>query len=181
MSTTELSLRDRLTAIAAVVSLFGGVGLYVREYPVFTNTIGAGGLVAGALVAGSVAAAALLYRWRGRFAPAGRHVPEILLISLGCLLFSPLVASVLNRVFGRDTRESCEFLDERPFVSTGGYGMLRTGQIRISGYQLDVRENGRLLRFRYKKQAYFPITKPGEEVLVPIRKGLFGFRVVTLE
>jgi hypothetical protein len=181
MPDRELSLRTRLTAIAAVFSIFAGIGLYVHELPFFNNTIDVQKMVTGSFVLGAVGAGLLLYGLRNRITPLDRHVPEILFISLVFILFSPLLVSLLNRGLGRKEEASFEFLNEAPFASTGGYGFLRTQQIKISGYQLDVREAGRLLRFRYKKQAYFPLTKPGESVLVPVRKGLFGFRVVVLE
>jgi hypothetical protein len=45
---------------------------------------------------------------------------------------------------------------------------------------LFVREGRETHRFRYSKQPYFPITQPDEAILLPIRRGLFGARVLDL-
>jgi hypothetical protein len=44
-----------------------------------------------------------------------------------------------------------------------------------------VLKDGRLYAFHYKAQAYFPLTKPGETVLLPLRNGLLGFPVLQLQ
>ncbi|MFM8490221.1 MAG: hypothetical protein ACKOCH_28085, partial [Bacteroidota bacterium] len=61
------------------------------------------------------------------------------------------------------------------------YGVLKGEKPKPTGYRLKVRYQGRELSFRYKSQAYFPLTKPGEEILVPVRKGVLGFYVVLLK
>jgi hypothetical protein len=181
MPEQELSVKARIGTIAAVAALFVSIGLYVREFPVFYNTINVQYLLTGAAISGLVIAGAILYFFRARFTPFGRHVPEVLLVGVTLVLFAPLFASLLNRGLGRMENQSFEFMDETPFSTTGGFGLWRTNQIKRSGFSLEVRENGNLLRFRYKKQRYFPITRPGEFVLLPVCQGLFGIRVVRLE
>jgi len=168
------------TALAGVLVFFSLIGLYVREFPVFTNTIDAGRLAGIGFVVGAALAATLLYVFRVRLTPWSKHLPEVMTILVFTVLFGPLMASLLNRLGGKSEYQSFEFLAETPYLSSN-YGILKGEKIRPTGYKLEVREKGRLLRFRYKTQAYYPNTKPGETVLLPVRRGMLGFRVMTLE
>ncbi|MGI9160515.1 MAG: hypothetical protein ACR2K1_12265 [Saprospiraceae bacterium] len=172
-------MREKLIAIFAVTTFFGLIWLYVREFPALGNTlyirimlILSGGV--GLLIAG----AALLV-FKKRFIPWGRHLPEILTISVACVLFMPLALSLLNRAGGQVDYESFEFVSETPYLSSP-YGVLKGEKIKPTGYRLRVLRENRLHAFRYKKQAYFPLTKPGEKILLPIRHGLLGFPVLEL-
>ncbi|MBU6342679.1 MAG: hypothetical protein KGS48_14385 [Bacteroidetes bacterium] len=179
MSEDTLSLRSRLIAIGAVLAVVGAIVLYVREFPVFTNTIHARTLVLGSIVVGLMLAGLFYYFKRKQFSPWERHLPEFFGLIILALFFSPLLGSLLNRGLGRSTHQSFEFLSEKPYVSSS-YGLLIRQKVQQRGWLLEVRENGALHRFRYQKQAYYPITNPGDPVLLPIRDGLFGFRVMEL-
>ena len=175
-----LSIKFRLFALAAVLTLFGLVALYVREFSIFSNTIGVQSLIVGSVIVGLLLATGLLYRFRERLSPWERHIPESLMVLIFCTLFMPLFGSLLNRGLGRADYASFEFLSETPYVDSD-YGFVKSKKVRPAGYYLSVRDQGRLLQFRYKKQAYFPLTQPGEKVLLPVRKVLFGFKVITLQ
>ena len=168
--------RTQVTAMAVTVFFIGLLWLYVREFPVFSNTLGVKRLVLGAMAAGLAVAAAGLYCFRARFQPWNRHLTEMALIAVLSVFFAPLFGSRINRAFGRDIEQSFEFVAERPYLSSG-YGILKGEILKPSGYYLDVKANGRLYRLQYKTQAYFPLTRPGERVLLPFKKGLFGFKV----
>ncbi len=167
------------TAVAGVLVFFGLIALYVREFPVFSNTIDAGQLVVTGLIAGAVLAGGLLYALRRRLTPLTNHVPELMTILVFTVLLGPLMLSLLNRLGGRESYQSFEFLAETPYLASN-YGFLKGEKLRPTGYHLQVREKGRLLRFKYKTQAYYPNTQPGDPVLLPVRKGLLGYRVMTL-
>lgn len=172
--------RTRLFAVTAVVLFFAAIGLYVREFPVLFNTIGARDLVLGSLFAAVLAAGGILWYLRERFRPWERHLPEALFALVFCPLFAPLAGSLLNRSIGKTAYEPFEFIAETPYVASG-YGLLKGEKIKPGGYILTVREKGRGLQFKYKKQVYYPLTRPGETILLPVKKGLLGFRVVLLE
>lgn len=178
MQTSEM--RPRLLAFLAVLAFFGLIWLYVREFPVFSNTIGAGRLVGGSIVAGLAAATFILYFLRRRLMPWKRHLPEVFFIGLLLPLFAPLFGSLLNRAVGKTENQSFEFVAEGPYIASN-YGILKGEKLRPTGYGLIVKENGRELKFKYKTQPYYPLTKPGETILLPVRTGLFGFRVVLLK
>jgi hypothetical protein len=173
-------MKVELIAVGATAAFVGLLWLYVREFPVFSNTIGLRPLLIGSFSIAILGAGALLYALRDRFSPWQRHLPEIFLILFGFVLFAPLFGSLLNRIPGRPAYESFEFVSEMPYLASN-YGVLKGEKIEPSGYYLTVRSTaGRLHRFRYRQQAYYPITKSGEQILLPVRKGLLGADVVTL-
>ena len=175
----RLSISVRLLAFIAVLFFFGLIWLYTREFPVFSNTIGAKSLVLGSLLAGALAGSGLLYALRHRLTPWGNHLPEVCTILAFSILFAPLFGSLLNRAGGGKQEQSFEFISEQPYLSSN-YGLLKGEKIKPTGYLLYVREGKCILRFQYKSQPYYPITKPGEAVLLPVHKGLLGFRVMDL-
>lgn len=172
--------RTQATAVAVTLAFIGLMALYVREFRVFSNTIGVKSLVVGAIVAALALAGGFLYFFRTRFQPWQRHQTEITLLFFLSAFFAPLLASLLNRGLSRSAEQSFEFIAERPYVASG-YGILKGETLKPSGYYLDVRQNGQLYRFSYKSQAFFPLTRPGELILLPLQKGLFGCRVISLK
>ena len=172
--------RHRWFALLGVFVFFGLIWLYVREFAVFANTIGAGRLVIGSALIGLLLAAGMLWRWRDRFTPWGRHLPEVLLILISGALFTPLFGSLLNRGLGRTGNQSFQFIAEVPYLASN-YGVLKGEKLQPTGYILSVRDKNRLRTFKYKTQAFYPLTKPGDTVLLPVRNGLFGFRVMLLK
>ncbi len=175
-----LRLSVRLLALTAVLLFFALVWLYTREFKVFTNTIGARALVFGAMFFGALVAAAVLYALRKRLTPWENHLPETFTIAVFTVLFAPLFVSLLNRAGGVREYQKFVFVSEMPYLSSG-YGMLKGEKIKPSGYRLTVEKGGRVYRFQYKKQEYFPLSKPGELIELPVLNGLFGVLVVELE
>lgn len=172
--------RFYVPALGSVLLFFGLMALYVREFAVLSNTIGVLRLIIGSMVVMLLLGAGLLWRFRERFTPLSRHVTEIALILVFSLLFAPLFGSLLNRGLGRTEFQSFEFISETPYIATG-YGFLKNTSIRPTGYFLEIKDrSNQRLRLRYKKQAYYPITQPGQQIMLPVRRGLFGIRVVEL-
>jgi hypothetical protein len=172
--------RARLTALGFTLLFLGLIGLYVREFPLLSNTFQVKRLIAGAMLLGTTGGAGFLYAKRARFTPLRRHLPELASILTVVVLFSPLLFSLLNRGLGKTEDQAFEFVSETPYLASS-YGILKGDKIKPTGYYLVVRENGRTHRLQYKKQAYYPITRPGEQILLPVRKGLLGFRVAMLK
>ena len=174
------SARYKLLAGSSVLLLFYLIWLYTREFPVFTNTIGARSLVYLAMLIGAIAGSGIVYALRRRFTPWDRHLPEVSMIVVFSLVFAPLFASLLNRAGGPVVHQSFEFVSEKPYFSSN-YGLIQGEKIKASGYRLIVKDARQAYLFQYKKQEYFPITQPGKPVLLPLRNGLLGFRVLELE
>lgn len=170
----------KLFALLLTLVFFCLIWLYVREFPVLSNTIGGRWLVIGSITTGLLVSGALVWRFRERFIPWERHRPDVTFIIISTMFFAPLLGSWLNRGLGSTNFESFEFISETPFVASG-YGVLKDEKIKPTGYKLLVRENGAIHRFKYKSQSYYPVTQPGEKIMLPIRKGLFGPRIMLLQ
>ncbi|MCA0239058.1 MAG: hypothetical protein LCH81_21980 [Bacteroidetes bacterium] len=174
-----MSSRPKLYAALAVLAFFLLIALYANEYQYLSNTIGVQGLVGGSVLVGVIVAGAGLWLGQQRFTPWKRHLPEVLFIGVFSLFFAPLFGSLLNRAFSLKSYESFEFVSEQPYFASG-YGVLKDEKLQPTGYYLQVRQNGQIHRFKYKKQPYYPLTKPGEVIMLPVRRGIFGPRVVLL-
>lgn len=146
-----------------------------------SNTIHVGRLVLGSMISMLLLGGSLLWRFRERLQPWSRHVTEISLVLVFSTLFAPLFGSLLNRGLGEMGFETFEFIGETPYIATG-YGFMKNTTVRPTGYYLEVQDrDGQRLRFRYKKQKYYPITQPGQSISLPVRRGLFGIRIVELD
>lgn len=170
----------RLFSLLLSLLFFALIWVYVKEFPFLSNTMEVKSLLIGALISGLLIAALIIALSFKKLAPLGRHIPELLFIGSVSLIFSPLFASLINRNLGTDELLSLEFVSETPFLASQ-YGVLKGEKPKPTGYRLKVRYEGRETTFKYKSQAYFPLTKPGEKILVPVRKGVFGFSVVMLK
>ncbi len=172
--------RFYIPALGSVVFFFGLVYLYSKEFAILSNTVGALRLIFGSMLVMVLLGAGLLWWFRERFTPWARHVTEIALVLTFSVLFAPLFGSLLNRGLGRSETQSFTFIAETPYIASG-YGFMKNTSLKPTGYFLEVSDrSGQRLRLRYKKQAYYPITQPGETILLPVRRGLFGIRVVDL-
>lgn len=169
----------RNSAVSAVALLALLMWLYVREFAVLSNTLEVKWVVIGSmLVVGSILGVVLWY-WRDRFIALERHFPEVVMLVVFTVLFAPLFGSLLNRSLGEDETQSFEFISETAYFASG-YGFLKGEKLSPTGWRLTVREGRVERRIKYKSQAYFPLTKPGETVSLPVRRGIFGARVVNL-
>ena len=163
----------RLFAVAAIVLV---LWLYVREFRVFDNTIGIKNLALSSIGLAIAAAVLGLVSQRKRLVLLEDKLPIILSLLIFPALFAPLVGSLINRLGASDPGErSFVFQKETPFRMSR-FGFLAMLQKEApTGYHLFVADGGKNYRFTYQKQAYFPLTKPGEVVLLPVKTGLLGF------
>ena len=180
MNDRNNELRPRILALLAVLGSIGLIYLYIREFPFFFNTIGIRALLPVSVAVAALLASGLLFLLRKRFSPWNKHLPEIIFIVFPLLFFAPLAGSLLNRSVTEADQRSFRFVSEAPYYASA-YGLLRSEKIKPTGFYLSVRDGGKLYRFKYKKQAYFPITARDEQVLIPVRRGLLGFEIVDLK
>ncbi len=169
-----------LLSFLAVVLFILLVWVYVLEFAVLSNTLEVKVLVIGSMLVVATLTSGALWYWRERFTPFERHFPEVVLILVFSVLFSPLFGSLLNRSLGKNETQPFDFVSETAYFASG-YGILKGEKWRPTGWRLTVREGKRERRLKYKSQAYFPLTKPGEKILLPVRRGILGVRVVQLQ
>lgn len=173
---------QKLIAAIFVLVFLVLMGLYVREFPVFDNTIGVRTLVFGSLAVGLVLSIVLFILLKKRLSPLENHLPETVSIFVICLVFAPLFGSLFNRLGASEKAERSFFFEKETAFRISRFGCLAGLQNESpAGWHLFVNDGRKRFRFRYQKQPYFPITKPGELVLLPVKTGLFGFPIVDLK
>jgi hypothetical protein len=174
-------IRENWPALVGVGLFVGLIGLYVLELRYLFNTIEFRRLLLLSWLLMAFVLGGVLWRYRARFMPWGRHFPLLAIIVVPSMLFAPLFGSLLNRVVARSEYQTFQFINERAFV-TSGYGFIEGQEIKPSEWRLWVQEGAKTHQFKYKSQAYFPISQPGETIQLPVRRGLLtGIRVVTLK
>ena len=152
----------------------------MREFPVFSNTLEVKRLVLISMLAAVVLAAAAVWLNRSRFMPWEEHFPTAVMILIFCLVFAPLFGSLLNRGLGHTENQTFDFVSETAYFAFG-YGVLKGEKLKPRGWKLLLREGEQEWRLSYKGQAYFPLTKPGEQINLSIKRGFLGVRVVSLK
>jgi hypothetical protein len=168
-----------LAIVAALIfSIF--MFLYVREFSVFSKTLEVKRLVLISMLAGAVLAVGAVWLNRSRFMPWEEHFPTAVMILIFCLVFAPLFGSLLNRGLGHETVQSFNFVSETAYFASG-YGVLKGEKLKPTGWKLLLRERDHEWRLSYKNQAYFPLTKSGEQINLPMIQGFLGVRVATLK
>ncbi len=172
-------MHPRTLAFFAVAVFSLLIWLYVREFDVLSNTIEAKWLIIGSMLAGAMISGGILWRFREHFIPWDRHFPGVVLILVFSVLFSPLFGSLLNRGLGTSGTQRFYFVSETAYYASG-YGILKGEKLKPTGWRLSIREGQKERRIKYKNQAYFPNTKLGESIILPIRSGIFGARIIEL-
>jgi hypothetical protein len=175
-------MKNKILAFIFTIFFIGLIWQYVAEFPTFENTIGIGHLVARSLIFAAFLGGICLFFLKNRLKPAENHLPEIVGLLLVPMIFAPYFGSFFNRIgASQPTEQPFIFQKETPFLISR-FGFLRSLQHEsAAGYHLFVENSDKKYRFRYEKQAYFPLTKAGETVLLPVKIGLFGYPIVDLK
>jgi hypothetical protein len=175
-------MKNKIRAIFISLLLIGLLWQYIAEFPTFDNTIGIGNLIGRSIGLAAILSVFCVFLLKKRLKPIENHLPEVFAILLIPLIFAPFFGSFLNRIGASEpTEQSFVFQKEVPFVMSR-FGFLRSLQRETaSGYHLFVENKDKKYRFRYTRQTYFPITKSGDMVLLPIKIGLFGYPIVDLK
>ncbi|MBI5914903.1 MAG: hypothetical protein HY842_05965 [Bacteroidetes bacterium] len=175
-----MSLKFKLLAFLAVMSILGAVVLYALEFQWFKNTFDVENLILCSLLAGLVLGTILAWRSKNGddIASKMRHWATFLILPM---LLMPLIGSLANRLLSLHPVEekTFGFWEEKPFASSR-FGMLKGEKIEADGYYIFILKDGKIERLESKKRQ-FPEVKRGGMVTIPVQKGLFGFEVVQWE
>jgi hypothetical protein len=176
----EVTLKIKLLSFGWLLSAIGLVYLYIQEFNVFSNTIGVKNLLLGSLLTAAALAALLLLAFRKQLHPWQDHWTPIVILVFPMLFFAPLFGSWINRSGGSKQAETFIFVSEGAYLREP-YGVLKNQKIRPAGYMLIAKQNDKTYQFKYKSQPFYPLSKAGDEIVVPVKVGLFGVKVVNLE
>jgi hypothetical protein len=176
----EITLKFKLTAFAGLLAAFGLIVLYVKEFPVFSNTIGVKNVVIASFLVAVAISALLLFLLRNAWKPWREYWMQIVFLVFPILFFSPLLGSWINRISGVASNEAFQFVSESPYIAEA-YGVLKNQKLRPAGYMLIAIQDGKTYKFKYKSQSYYPLSKSGDKILLPVKKGILGVKVVDLK
>jgi hypothetical protein len=172
-------IRENWPAIVGVLVFVALIALYVLELRYFFNSVEISRLLFASELGMAALLGGLFWRFRDRWTPIQRHLPGLALIAITALIFAPLLGSWLNRLPARSEYQTFQFVAERAWFKSG-YGLLKDESIQPNEYHLWVMEDANMRQFKYKQQPYFPMTQPGQDIQLPMRKGLLGVRVMEL-
>ncbi|MEZ4919956.1 MAG: hypothetical protein R2792_12710 [Saprospiraceae bacterium] len=173
-------MKTRLLAIGIVGLFFFLIYLYVREFPVFSNTLNIQALWLYAALTGCVILVLVYFIFNHRIRFIKQQRPEWVALIVCSFLFSPLWVSLLNRSIGETKYESFEFIREEAYFASG-YGFIKGEPMKPTGYRLQVKYGDKTYQFKYKSQAYYPLSKRGDSILLPIKHGLLGIQIMKLK
>ncbi len=167
---------EKILAAVGTIWLVGSVAGYVFERDHFQNTLEVGRLVFWAVLVGILAAVVLIFLLKKRL----RTWPEKMAVGFLIVLITPLKAEFLNR-WGAEKGGHESFIFQREEARFAGLGLQKGEVVRPNQFILRLEKGGKNFAFKHRKHTLFPLTKTGEEVLLPFKKGRFGFKIIDLD
>lgn len=176
----KLKRHEYIRAGLALLAILLMIALISFELKHFNNTFEVKTMVIAALVVGLLLGVFISYRITQDHREMETLVKFQIWVALliCCTLIMPFLASFSNRVL------SFRGVDEVPvtFVQTEGFYADRYGLLdgaEPDGYFVFVLKEGELVRLKTEENP-FPNAKENETVLLPLRKGFWGFGYVDL-
>ncbi len=172
MSTSDRKLN--LLLVLGTLVFMGMIGLYVLEFPYFSNTRNFGRLVRNSfIIAGIIAALVVTIGYLTHFLDKGSLRLHVFYV-VSFLAFAPFIGSYSNRKFAtaRPFSEKYEYLGQK------GYFVQMFGKEKgqaADTYWIYLRRNGKNYVFRTEGEMPKKIAGTGAEVRLVMRKGLWGF------
>lgn len=160
--------------IIAVLLIVVVITLYVKEFYWFNRTLNVGGLVLWSI---SMGGACGVVAWLFLRRHAADSIDNFRILAFCVLipaLLMPLAAGLSNRLLSPHPTVSTPviFESEKPFYSSL-FGFIKEDKGKPSGYYLFFYHQDRLYRIE-NRSAQFAGVRRGEEILLPMRRGLWG-------
>ncbi len=175
----DISKALKIKIFIGIMLFIALMTLFVFEFHWFSNTIEANRLITYSIVIGILFCGVISYFLLKNVEDFLDRIRTSLLILFIGITITPLLASITNRLATSNPIEyqTFVFVEEKP---KGGFYVLSNKKQAPEAYFLFVMKNGAMHRFRSSKPN-FVTTERGEEISLPVKKGLFGFEVVCLE
>ena len=168
-------------AIAGLVVVIGLIVLTVFEFPHFSNTLHVKSLVIISLLIGALIGAFLGWRFSRSVFDLLDKVKIILIMTVFCMIFMPTLASLSNRLFtNKPIIEQPAQLVKLEEYRSDRFGHYLGQDPEPTGYFTTVVLGNELFRIRSKKNI-FAGAQRGDTLLVPIRKGLWGYSFIEID
>lgn len=172
---SESAKNNVIKIVAGVLVFFFILFLYVNEFSWYANTFDRNKLILIGLFLGALVGLAIAYKlMRENQELIEKFQLSIGMMVLGAMLM-PLIFSMTNRIFAFSSpiEELVEFEKNEAF-NESRFGKIP--QENPDGYYTFVVRKGTVIRLTTKKPIYQEKQK-GDRVLLPIKKGLWGFEI----
>jgi hypothetical protein len=172
----------KVKAVIGVVAILSVGVLYALEFRWFDRTINMPLLVKYALLLGAVVGIAIGGYLQKGVRQSVEKMQLFLLAFSVCLLITPLLASLTNRLLSQHPTQSIavEFVDEEGFYADRTPPIIGE-DIKPTAYYLFFYYEDGLRRIKNKNRYIRGAITRGDTIYLPIRKGLWGFDLVTHE
>lgn len=176
-----MKAKYKILAWLGMLAFVGLITVYTFEFHWIENTFDAGKLVSRSVFAGVLAGILTGFLWRKK---ADDLVARLRLWS-ACLLlpamFAPLIGSLTNRLLSPHPERliHVEFWQETAYAEER-FGFIKGEKVEPEGYYIFVVRDGEIKRFD-SKIPRFPSVQRGDQIELPVKKGLWGFDVLKWE
>jgi len=173
----KLSAGKKILAFAVVFLFVGLVALYVLEFHWLGNTFGVGRLLLYAFALGFLVSFGLSRRLTRKVESDYDKMRLSLLIIFIGTLFTPLFASLSNRLLSPYPVENRPFLflEERPVSDL----KIIDEKNAPRGWFIFIMKDGKIERVKSSQRLFKDVEK-GANVVLPVKKGLWGFEFAAL-
>ena len=172
------TLSPKVLAALGALAVVGLMSLYALELRWLENTIRAGRLVGWSMGLGAALGAWVAYRLQHRFSEGVERMRLWAASLLFFGLFAPLFGSLSNRLLSFSTVQEVEvtFFEAKGFYSDR-FGIIVGEKPEVVRYHLFVLYDDRLERLETRKPQKLEGLERGEPLLLPLKKGLWGYEV----
>ncbi len=163
-----------LFLVLGTLVFLGMIGLYVMEFPYFSNTRNFGHLVRNSFITAAIIATAMvILGYRTHFLDKGSLRLHVFFVA-SFLAFAPFVGSYTNRKFAT----ARPFSEKYEYIGQKGYFVQMFGKQKgqpADTYWIYLRKNGKNYVFRTEGKLPKKNAGTGTNVRLVMRKGLWGF------
>ncbi len=177
----RLPMRDYLFFGGSGLVLIGLIVLYVLEFPFFSNTFGVKSLVLGSMLVGAMIGYLVAVQFQKKEYDLTERIQLFVFSMVLCAVFAPLFGSLSNRLLGSQIVQMhpFEFVEEVPYAQDR-FGFMFDEEVKPDGYAVFFLRKGNPERVK-TLESLFSEKERGEQIELPIKRGLWGFEYVDLK
>lgn len=172
-------MKSYLIYTAIGIGIIAIFAVYTFEFQYFNRTLHMRTLAVLAMIVGAGAGAGVAFRLQRLATDWLERVQIFVGCIFAAIILMPLLASLSNRLLSfRATKNiAVEFVEEEPYYGSRFGIRSADGQAKPSHYRSFIYRDRDLLKIQ-TRNALFPDASRGDTVLLPIKKGRWGFEFV---
>lgn len=174
MESQKLSLKEYVLYGSVGIFLLLSVILYVFEFRQFEQLLNTRLFLIITASIGALIGIGLSWKFQSNGSDLTDKVQIYVFFILICAIFTPLWASITNRVlaFGAERIEKVEFWEQNAYYSSRG-GLIKGEKLKPTGYYTFLLRDSELIRLETKNLIYLGKQR-GDSVDLTIKKGFLG-------